>query len=135
MMLRKPASFGEGLNLVWRFSPEECRELFSRLDEFARSAGRTSSLKRSVGLWTRVFSSRSDLERAANEEASCRGISVDEMGCRQKSALWGTPDEIADCLEAYADVRVSHATLMMPHGQEIESMRAIGKVVNHAAPS
>ncbi|MHA1653199.1 MAG: hypothetical protein ACTSYX_06595 [Candidatus Thorarchaeota archaeon] len=104
MMFRKTASFGDGLDLVWRFSPEECRELFSGLDESARSAGHASSLKRSVGLWTRVFSSRSGLERAVDEEASRRSISIDDTSCPQKSAPWETPDEIADCLEACADV-------------------------------
>jgi len=69
------------------------------------------------------------LERAVNEEASRRSISIDKMGRRLKSALWGTPDEIAERLEAYADGGVSHTILMMPHGKEIESMRAIGEVL------
>jgi len=129
MMLKMAASYGDGLNLAWSLWPEECRNLFNRLDEFALSAGRTSRPKRSVGLWTREFASESEVERAVTREASRRNISVDEMRHRLTTALWGTADEIAERLEAYTDAGVSHAILMMPHGQEIESMQAIREVL------
>ncbi len=126
-MLSVAAHYGDGLNIAWRFSPDDCRRIYSELDELIQEAGRRpGDVKRSVGLWSHIFTSRSEMERQISKSAKERGVPVKEYRKRVSSALWRTVDDVIERLKEYAALGVSHVILMLPRGQEMEQVTLIG---------
>ncbi|MBD3405308.1 MAG: LLM class flavin-dependent oxidoreductase [Candidatus Lokiarchaeota archaeon] len=130
-LLELTARYGDGINLAWAYSPSFCQERFELLDEMIETSGRNpSEVKRSIGLWTRVFDSEKDMDSAIKENALKRGIEENQYRDRVASALWGTPESIAERLREYKDIGVSDIILMFPHGEEIEYIKRFEKIID-----
>ena len=129
-MLRVSAKYGDGVNLAWAFSPSRTEDRFNRLDELARKAGRDpADIQKSVGLWSQYFDNPEDMEAAIEENAARRNLTIQEFHERISEALWGTSEYFIERLRAYEPLGVSHLILMLPHGQEVEQIKQIGKKV------
>jgi alkanesulfonate monooxygenase SsuD/methylene tetrahydromethanopterin reductase-like flavin-dependent oxidoreductase (luciferase family) len=129
-MLRVTAKYGDGINIAWMYSPAECKEIFSELDEYCEKYDRKASdVRRSVGLWTRYFDTDEEMKSVIKESASERGVSEDEYRIRVFSTLYGTPEIMIEKLREYSRLGVSHVILMMPHNEEINHIKKIGKTV------
>ena len=89
----------------------------------------TSEIKKSLGLWTRLFSSEDEMNAAIKESATTRNIPLDEYRVRIGKALWGTADSMRIRLKAFEEIGVEHFIFMFPHGQEIDHIKAMGKSV------
>lgn len=129
-MLRVTAKHGDGINIAWMSTPDELNERFQRLAQLCTKYGRdTSEIKKSVGLWTRIFESEEQMENAIVENAKERNISPDAYRERVSRALWGTPDQVLTRLREFDQIGVSHIILMFPQEQEIHQIQALGKSV------
>ncbi|MHA1771054.1 MAG: LLM class flavin-dependent oxidoreductase [Candidatus Thorarchaeota archaeon] len=126
-MLNLAAQWSDGLNIAWSFSIDDCKHIFADLDRRIKKYGRRPhDVKRSVGFWTRVFHTESEMEQQIIEGAKQRGIPIEDYRKRLKSSLWGTVDEVVERLRDYEALGISHAILMLPHGHEIEQVKLIG---------
>jgi len=129
-MLEVTAKYGDGINVAWTYTAEQCKKMFSRMDDLAIKYGRDpSEIKRSVGFWTRCFESEDEMESAVIEGAEKRKMSVDDYRKRITSAMWGTPDMLVEKLRGYQDLGVSHAILMLPSESEMKQIEMIGSSV------
>lgn len=118
-MLSIAAQWGDGLNVAWSFSIEDCKHIFSELDTLIKKYGRRpQDVKRSVGFWTRIFQTRTEMEQQIIEGARQRAIPIEDYRKRVESSLWGTVDDVVDKLRRYESLGVSHAILMLPRDQE-----------------
>jgi alkanesulfonate monooxygenase SsuD/methylene tetrahydromethanopterin reductase-like flavin-dependent oxidoreductase (luciferase family) len=123
-MLRITAKYGDGLNLAWAFSPERCQTLFNKLDKYCKQYNRSpSSIKRSLGFWTRIYKNDVEMEKGFLQEAEKRNISLSEYTKRVEGALVGTKDFIIQQLKEYRDLGVSHYIFMVPYQKEIEYLK------------
>ena len=66
---------------------------------------------------------------AVLENAAKRGMGVDEYKKRIDNALWGTPEDLVEKLQAYKELDISHAIFMLPHGSEIDQVNLLGSKV------
>lgn len=122
-MIELAAKYGDGLNVAWGFSPEQTREIFQQLGAFAEKHNRKpEDIAKSVGLWTRILKSHSEMEEKIKKGAAARGVSEDDYRRRVASSLWGTPEIIADRLAKYQDQGVSDIIMMFPYGEKQEQM-------------
>lgn len=129
-MLRATAKYGDGINIAWMSTPTELEERFSRLAKLCKKYNRdTSEIKKSLGLWTRLFSSEDEMNAAIKESATTRNVPLDEYRERIGKALWGTADSMRARLKAFEEIGVEHFIFMFPHGQEIDHIKAMGKSV------
>jgi alkanesulfonate monooxygenase SsuD/methylene tetrahydromethanopterin reductase-like flavin-dependent oxidoreductase (luciferase family) len=128
-MLDLTAQFGDGLNIAWSYSPEESSRIFDELNQLCKNHGRKpTDVRRSIGLWVRLFKNENDEDKALKEGATNRGISVSEYKERVGGALWGTSDMVASKLKEYQSLNVSYVILMFPHMHEesyLEQFRSI----------
>jgi alkanesulfonate monooxygenase SsuD/methylene tetrahydromethanopterin reductase-like flavin-dependent oxidoreductase (luciferase family) len=129
-MLRATAKYGDGINVAWMSTPSELHERFDRLTHLCKRYGRDPSvIKKSLGLWTRVFDSTEDMDAAIIENAKSRNVSPSEYRERIDKALWGTPDSIVRQLRQFEEIGVEHMIFMFPHKEEITQIKSIGKSV------
>ena len=129
-MIELAARYGDGINVAWGFSPERTEAIFHELFEFAEMHGRNpKDISKSVGLWTRIMKSKTEMENRISEGASSRGISKSDYRKRVDSSLWGTPEMIANKLAQYQNQGVSNITLMFPYEEEREQMALFGEAV------
>ena len=129
-MVELAARYGDGINVAWDFSPERTEAIFHQLYEFAEMHGRNpKDISKSVGLWTRILKSESEMEDRIKQGASARGISEAEYRKRVDSSLWGTPELIADKLAQFQNQEVANITLMFPHEEERKQMALFGEEV------
>ncbi len=129
-MLEVAAKYGDGINIAWAYTSEQCKKMFQRLDGFAERNGRNpSDIKRSVGFWTRVFDSEESMESAIIENAEKRNTTVEDYRERINSAMWGTPEMLVEKLRAYEEIGVSEAIFMFPHEIELSQIELFGKSV------
>lgn len=129
-MIELIAEHADGVNFAWGFGLEKTETLFNQLSEFAEKHGRDhKSIKRSIGLWTRHFKSEEEMNQKIVEVAEKRGISEEEYKERTSQGLWGTSDMMIETLRGYKALDVSHIILMLPHGEEIDHVKRIGKEV------
>lgn len=127
-MLRIAAKYGDGINIAWAFSPEKCRDIFSRMDNFSKEFNR-KPLKRSVGFWVRIYPDEKEMAKGLVVEAEKRKISLEEYKGRIKGALIGTPEMVKEKLQQYYDLNVSHYIFMFPYEQEIEYLELFEKEI------
>ena len=118
-MLQIAAKYGDGINVAWAFSPEQCRDIFTRMDKFSKKFNR-EPLKRSVGFWVRIYPNEDEMAKGLVIEAEKRNISVEEYKNRIQGALIGTPEIVKEKLQQYSDLSVSHFIFMFPYQQELE---------------
>ncbi len=128
-MVDVAARYGDGINLAWAFSPEECGIIFDEVDSRAESYTRENEIKKSVGFWTRCFEDEKTLDSAISEAAKKRGISEEKYRERISTALWGTPEQIKEKLVHYKKLGVSHFIFMFPHENEIEQIEIFGQEI------
>ena len=129
-MIELAARFGDGINVAWGFSPEQTNDIFEQLTGFAEKHDRKpEDIAKSVGLWTRVLKSETEMEEKIKKGAVARGISEDAYRKRVASSLWGTPEFVADRLSQYADQGVSDVILMFPYGEKREQISMFGDKV------
>lgn len=108
-MLELIAEYGDGINVAWQFSPSQCEGIFNRLDSLYMANGRDSTeLGKSVGLWTRCFVSKKEMNLIISENAAKRGVSEEKYGERISSALWGTPKMMVERLRQYLISEFTH---------------------------
>ncbi len=120
-MLRIAAKYGNGINLAWSFSPERCKTLFEKLDNYCTKYKRDpSSIKRSLGFWVRIFEDEDEMEKGLIAEAEKRKISVEEYKTRVKDTLVGTKEHVLHKLLEYKEVGVTHYIFMFPYQQEMK---------------
>jgi alkanesulfonate monooxygenase SsuD/methylene tetrahydromethanopterin reductase-like flavin-dependent oxidoreductase (luciferase family) len=129
-MLRVTAKHGDGINIAWMTTPKDLNQRFERLSQLTTKYGRDSAdIKKSVGLWTRIFDSEDEMEAAILEDAKTRNVSPDEYRERVAQALWGTADQMVTKLREFKDIGVEHIIFMFPHEQEISQIKTLGKTV------
>ncbi len=129
-MLRLIAEHGDGINLSWAFPPSEVEEKISLLEEMMSEFGRDiSDLKKSCGLWTRVYQDEEEKKKAWKSIAEKNKLSFEEVERRMTRALHGTPDEIISSLREYKKIGVTHFIFMFPHGQEKEHIEIFSKKI------
>jgi len=129
-MIELAAKYGDGINVAWGFSPDNTRDIFQQLNDFAEKHGRKpENIARSVGLWTRVLKSEAEIEEMVKKGATTRGISEEAYRKRVASSLWGTPEHIAERLSQYAEQGVSKIILMFPYGEKREQIELFGEHV------
>ncbi|MFX0211527.1 MAG: LLM class flavin-dependent oxidoreductase [Candidatus Hodarchaeota archaeon] len=116
-MLRIAAKYGDGINLAWAFSPEQCKMIFKQLDKYSDEVQR-KQLLRSVGFWVRLFENEEDKIIKMKEMAKQRGFSLEEYQKRTEGALLGTQKEIMEKLTKYLKIGVSHFIFMFPGEKE-----------------
>lgn len=133
LMLRVTARHGDGINIAWMSTPDELNRCFTRLAHLCRKFKRDiTKMRKSVGLWTRLFESEEEMEAAILETAKTYKISVATYRQRITRALWGTADQIISRLRAFKEIGVSHIILMFPYQHEITQIRALShSVLSH----
>lgn len=129
-MIELAARYGDGINVAWGFSPDQTSEIFQQLSDFAEKHGKNpKDIAKSVGLWTRILKSESEMEEKIKKGAAARGVSEDAYRKRVASSLWGTPEIVAERLAQYADQGVSDIVLMFPYGEKQEQIELFGEHV------
>ncbi|RMG37036.1 MAG: LLM class flavin-dependent oxidoreductase [Methanobacteriota archaeon] len=122
-MLNVIAQKADGINIAWSFSPEVYQEKLEKINAFCEKHGRDpSTLKKSYGVWTRIYADEEEKMKAWKEICERRGITMDQLEKRMEGALHGTVEEIVDKLKAYKQLGITHFIFMFPQNQEIESM-------------
>ncbi|MFW9808539.1 MAG: LLM class flavin-dependent oxidoreductase [Candidatus Thorarchaeota archaeon] len=126
-MIEIAARFGDGINVAWDFNPERTEPIFSRLAEVAEKYDRKQTeILKSVGCWTRILRSESEMDERIKKGAASRGMVNEEYRKRVDSSLWGTPQMIVDKLAMYKDQDVSNIILMFPYGEELDQLTMFG---------
>jgi alkanesulfonate monooxygenase SsuD/methylene tetrahydromethanopterin reductase-like flavin-dependent oxidoreductase (luciferase family) len=129
-MIELAAKHGDGLNVAWRFSPEQTQDIFQQLADFADKHGRNpDKIGKSVGLWARILESKSEMEEKIKKGATARGVSEEAYRKRVATSLWGTADTVAQKLGQYKDQGVSHIIFMFPYGEKEEQIARFGENV------
>ncbi|MFX1317622.1 MAG: LLM class flavin-dependent oxidoreductase [Promethearchaeota archaeon] len=129
-MLRATAKYGDGINIAWMSTPDELATRYTRLAELCNKYGReTSDIQKSLGLWTRIFSTEEEKDAAVTENAKSRNISIEDFRERIDKSLWGTANQILTRLREFEAIGVEHLVFMFPHKQEINQIKNLGKSV------
>ncbi len=129
-MIELAARYGDGINVAWSFNPEKTEAIFNKLSAFAVKHGRKpEDILKSVGCWTRILESESEMEEKIKKGAAARGVSEEAYRNRVASSLWGTPEIVADRLAQYEDQGVSEIILMFPYGEKREQIGLFGERV------
>lgn len=132
-MLETAAKYADGINIAWSFSPSILEDKISKINDFCEENSRDpKSLKKSYGVWTRIFRDETEKIEAWKKIASERGMSIDDVENRYKSALHGTIDEIIVKLKQYLKLGINYFIFMFPKGEEIQSMEIFkSKIINN----
>lgn len=123
-MLRVIAEHGDGMNLAWSFTPEAYQERLIQLEPMMEEQGRSlKNLKKSVGLWTRIYEDEEEKQHVMEEIALKRGMSIEQVKKRYENSLHGTIPEIIQRLKEFKKIGVTHFIFMFPYNQEIEQVK------------
>jgi len=117
-LLKVSARFDDGINLARSFSPDDLESVFAQVDEMRFRHRPDTPIKKSVGFWTNVFETKSEMEKALKKRPQSRNVSLERVRRQVEKALWGTADNISDRLGQYEDLGIDHAIFMFPHGKE-----------------
>lgn len=123
------ARYGDGLNLAWTFTPKQCEEIFRRMSSIAEQHRRQQNLQKSIGLWTRWFKNRNEMDKKVEEVAKKRDVAVEDYRDRISSALWGNTEMIVERIQAYQETGVTHFIFMFPYAEEGNQCQAFGEHV------
>ncbi|MHA1304025.1 MAG: hypothetical protein ACTSPI_10030, partial [Candidatus Heimdallarchaeaceae archaeon] len=95
-----------------------------KLDELCEKFGRDpKTLKRSYGIWARIYEDEDEKQKVWKEIAKTRGFTMEQLEKRYEGSMHGTPEEIISWIKDYKKLGVSHFIFMFPGNQEIESMQ------------
>ena len=129
-MLRLAAEYADGINIAWSFAPDIYQEKLQRIDEFCEKIDRDpSTLRKSYGVWTRIYSDEHEKKRAWEEICERRGFTMEQLEQRMAGALHGTPEEIVEKLDAYAELGITDFIFMFPKDEEVSSMKAFDESI------
>ncbi|MCG3220640.1 MAG: LLM class flavin-dependent oxidoreductase [Candidatus Heimdallarchaeota archaeon] len=129
-MLNIAAQYADGINLAWSYTEEVFAEKMQELDELCEKYDRKpSSLRRSYGIWSRIYESEEEKKRVWKEIAEKRGVSLEEVEKRNQGSMHGTIEEITEWLKTYSKLGVEQFIFMFPHNKEIEQMKIMAKEV------
>ncbi|MHA2500455.1 MAG: LLM class flavin-dependent oxidoreductase, partial [Candidatus Hodarchaeales archaeon] len=128
-MLQLIAQYADGANLAWAYTPEQVKDTYSTIDNFAREAGRKAPIRRSLGLWAGIYRSEDDFEKAVEETAKKRGLELEDYRRRLEGALHGPPEFWLKRISEYQQVGIEKLILMFPYQKESESLDLIAEIV------
>lgn len=127
-MLSLAAQKADGINIAWSFSPDVYQEKLERIDNYCKKFDRDpSTLIKSYGVWTRVYSDVDEKLSVMKEVADTRGFTLEQVQERYSGALHGTIDEIIEKINKYINLGITHFIHMFPQGKEVESMKIFQK--------
>ena len=125
-MLNLAAKHADGINLAWAYTQEVFAEKMQELDSLCEKYDRDpKSLKRSYGIWSRIYESDEEKKRVWKEVAEKRGFSKEEIEKRYEGSMHGTREEITEWLRAYEKLGAEHFIFMFPQDKEIEQMKIL----------
>ena len=97
------AKYADGINLAWAYTLEDFEDKMNQLDELCEKYERKpESLRRTYGVWTRIYDSEEEKLKVWKEVADKRGLSEEEIKKRYQGSRHGTIEEIREWLSAYS---------------------------------
>ncbi len=115
--LRVAAKHADAVNFSWTYSPEFFEERFSVLRSHCEDVGRDfDEIRKSAGLMIRIVDNPEAAE-PTRDERYLRYIG------RQNPVMVVTPNELAERIEGYLGVGVTHFILRFHFGEELVNMR------------
>ncbi len=130
-MLSIIAKHADGINISWAITPEKYQEKLERLEKIANKFNRkVEDIKKSCGLWTRIYADEEEKTQTFKEMAKKRGISLKELQKRLEGTLHGTVDEIMEKLRQYKRIGITHLIVMFPYQHEKEQIRLFSKIIS-----
>ena len=115
--MRVAAKHADAVNFAWTHPPEFYEERYKVLRIHCGEVGRNfDEIRKSAGLMARIVDDPGAAE-PARDERYLRYIG------RQNPVMVVTPDELAERIEGYLGVGVTHFILRFHFGEEIENMR------------
>jgi alkanesulfonate monooxygenase SsuD/methylene tetrahydromethanopterin reductase-like flavin-dependent oxidoreductase (luciferase family) len=129
-MLNIAVQYADGINLAWSYTLEVFEDRMKQLDELCEKYDRKpSSLRRSYGIWTRIYESEEEKNQVWKELAEKRGFTIKEVEKRYQGSMHGTIEEIREWLKAYTKLGVEQFIFMFPQDKEIEQMKIMSKEI------
>ncbi len=125
-MLNLAAEHADGINLAWTYTQDVFAERMQELDELCEKYDRIpKDLKRSYGIWSRIYESEEEKRKVMNDIAEKRGFNQEEIEKRFEGSMHGTREEITEWLKAYNKLGAEHFIFMFPENKEIEQMKIL----------
>jgi len=125
-MLNIAAKYADGINLAWAYTLENFEDKMRQLDELCEKYVRKpNSLRRTYGVWSRIYESDEEKKKVWKEVAEKRGFSPEEIEKRYEGSMHGTIEEIREWLKAYSKLGVEQFIFMFPQNKEIEQMKIL----------
>ncbi|NPD88367.1 MAG: LLM class flavin-dependent oxidoreductase [Asgard group archaeon] len=129
-LLNIAAQYADGINLAWAYTEEVFAEKMQELDELCEKYDRKpNSLRRSYGIWSRIYESEEEKKKVWKEVAEKRGFSLEEIEKRYQGSMHGTIEEIIEWLKIYTKLGVEQFIFMFPQNKEIEQMKIMTQEV------
>ena len=125
-MLNIAAKYADGINLAWAYTPEDFEDKMRQLDELCEKYDRKpDSLRRTYGVWSRIYESDEEKKKVWKEVAEKRGFTPEEIEKRYEGPMDGTIEEIREWLKSYSKLGVEQFIFMFPQNKEIEQMKIL----------
>ncbi|MFX0114048.1 MAG: LLM class flavin-dependent oxidoreductase [Candidatus Hodarchaeota archaeon] len=128
-MLQLIAHYADGANLAWAYTPEQVKDTYSRIDNYAEKFGRKTPIRRSLGLWAGIYRSENEFEQAIQETAKRRGMPLEGYRHRLEGALHGPPEFWLKRIAEYEEAGIEKLILMFPYQKELESLDLLAETV------
>ncbi len=129
-MLNLAAEHADGINLAWAYTPENFEDKMNQLDVLCEKYNRKPDvLRRSYGVWTRIYESEEEKKAVWKEVAEKRGFSQEEIEKRYEGSMHGTIEEIREWLKVYKKLGVEQFIFMFPMNKEIEQMKVMAEEI------
>ncbi len=124
-MLNLAAEHADGINLAWSYSQEVFAEKMQELDALCEKYDRDpKSLRRSYGIWSRIYESAEEKKKVFDEIAERRGFTQEEVEKRFEGSMHGTREEVIERLRAFEKLGAEHFIFMF-ESNEIEQMKIL----------
>jgi len=125
MTLKVAAKHADAVNFAWSHSPEFIAERFNVLKRHCGEIGRDfNEIRKSAGLMVRIMDDSNE-EEVVRDERYLRYIG------KQNPVIMATPEGLAEMINDYIDVGVTHIILRFHFGEEREMMR---RFIDDVAP-
>jgi len=129
-MLNLAAEHADGINLAWAYTVESFEDKMNQLDELCEKYDRKpKELRRSYGVWTRIYESEEEKKAVWKEVAEKRSFTQEEIENRYKGSMHGTIEEIREWMKAYKKLGIEQFIFMFPMNKEIEQMKIMAEEI------